>query len=114
VSEQPHDHPHQHDLGPSHDGSVVLDIGGDVGALVLHVPASLAGTEIDIFRSGDDRPLVHTAVRERRLAGGTVYAAVFQALPAGRYRLPDDVPVTVSEIAVEGGRVTEVSVAVDA
>jgi hypothetical protein len=29
-------------------GAVLLDIGGDVGALVLHMPAELAGVEIEI------------------------------------------------------------------
>jgi hypothetical protein len=34
-------------------GAVLLDIGGDVGALVVHMPAELAGVEIEI------RPLGH-------------------------------------------------------
>jgi len=56
------DHGHHHTLDPSGDGTVVLDIGGDVGAIVLHTPHELAGMEIDIFRRGDDRPAMHTAV----------------------------------------------------
>ncbi len=36
------------ELGPSQDGTVVLDIGGDVGALVLLTDASLLGAEIEI------------------------------------------------------------------
>ncbi|MDT4907272.1 MAG: hypothetical protein QOI69_513, partial [Pseudonocardiales bacterium] len=33
-------------------GMVVLDIGGDVGALVVPAPATLAGVEIEICPSG--------------------------------------------------------------
>jgi hypothetical protein len=33
-------------------GMVVLDIGGDIGALVVQVPAELAGVEIEICPSG--------------------------------------------------------------
>lgn len=33
-------------------GAVVLDIGGDVGALIVSVPAQLAGTELEICPAG--------------------------------------------------------------
>ena len=34
--------------GPSGPGTVVLELGADVGALVLYAPADLDGREIDI------------------------------------------------------------------
>ncbi len=37
---------------PAGQGAVVLDIGGDVGALVVHVPDQLAGAEIEICPAG--------------------------------------------------------------
>jgi hypothetical protein len=48
-------------------GAVLLDIGGDVGALVLHMPAELAGVEIEIrplgahiaADPGDDHSTAH-------------------------------------------------------
>ena len=35
------------------DGSVLLDIGGEVGAAAVHVPASLAGAELEIRPVGE-------------------------------------------------------------
>jgi hypothetical protein len=100
-------HQHRHDYGPSWDGTVVLDIGGDVGALVVHTPADLDGLEIELARRNEDVPFVHTAVRERHLLDGTVHAAVFAEVPAGSYTLVGigsrpSIPVTVT-----GGHVTE-------
>jgi hypothetical protein len=39
-------------LGPSGSGSVVLNVGPGVGALVLHTPADLDGHEIEISPHG--------------------------------------------------------------
>lgn len=97
----------EHRLPPSRDGSVVVDIGGDTGALVLYTPTSLAGVEVDIVRRGDDYPCVHTEVRERRLARGTCFAAVFATLPAGDYTVPGVGTLPDLEITVSGGQVAE-------
>lgn len=43
----------QSQLGPSYDGTVLLDIGGDVGALIIHAPESLNRVEIEISPVGD-------------------------------------------------------------
>ena len=83
-----HDHDHATAEGgwaPSRPGSVTLDIGAGTGALVVLVPAELAGHELEVEPEG--AAPVHTAVRERLLPGGTVQAAVFPALPAGAYRV---------------------------
>ena len=51
-------------LGPSHAGSVVLDIGGDTGALILHAPAEMLGREIDVTPAGaPDAHGTHSLVR---------------------------------------------------
>src|SRR5580704_14738876 len=41
--------------GPSNAGSVVLDLGADIGALILDTPAELAGREIEISPASDGR-----------------------------------------------------------
>jgi hypothetical protein len=91
--------------GPSEDGSVVLELGGDLGALVLRVPAELLGTEIDLVP--DDQALLHThsAVRERLVEPEHVYAAVYPSLRAGRYRIEGSEQV----VEVVGGKVTDVA-----
>jgi len=88
-------------------GSVVLELGGDVGVLVLHTPARLHGTEIEIRPDGDDphgyRP--RSLVRERITAAGTSYAAVYPAVPAGRYAVWGDGGVPVGTVVISGGQV---------
>jgi len=84
---------------------VVLDIGGDVGALVLHVPPALDGHEIDLDPEDVTLPHTHSAVRERRLTGGSSYAAVYPSLKAGSYTVEG----SAQRIDIIGGQVTEVT-----
>jgi hypothetical protein len=81
---------------------VAVDIGGDVGALIIYTPEPLAGSEIEIAPIAGGAA-THTAVRERRLSSDVMHAAVFPGLPAGDYLLPGGPPVTVG-----GGSITEV------
>jgi hypothetical protein len=116
VSTLAHDHPHGHDHvgesgqhhGPSHDGSVVLDIGGTIGAVVLHVPAELAAMEIDIEGVGRGTTSTHSLVRPRVLPHGTQYAAVYPGLPEGDYRIPATAGFPAADLTVVGGAVAEV------
>lgn len=70
-----------------HTECVVLDIGGDVGALILYTPPDLHQREIDVSPIGNDRARVHSAVLERSVGGQIVYAAVYPELPEGDYRV---------------------------
>ncbi|MBV9094760.1 MAG: hypothetical protein JO132_12940 [Streptosporangiaceae bacterium] len=88
-------------------GTVVMELGPDVGALVLYTPADLDGAEIEI--SNDDHPggqRTHSRVRPRHLPGATSYAAVYPGLPAGRYTIWRDRGTPAATVAVAGGRVT--------
>ena len=77
-------------------GAVLLDIGGDVGALVVAMPASTVGLEVEI-RPVDAPPghghrhehehLAHVAVVARPIADGHLPSLVFPDLEAGRYEL---------------------------
>ena len=73
--------------GPSGPGSVVIDIGGDVGAAVIVMPETRDGTEIEIAPEGRDWDGTHTMVRLRHLPAGVVHAGVFGALREGHYRV---------------------------
>lgn len=96
-------------LAPSHAGSVVLDLGGDIGALVVHVDAGLAGTEIHIRPAGQPQGShhLHTDVRERHLGPTIVYAAVFASLVAGDYELDRPGGGSTVAVTVSGGAVAE-------
>lgn len=96
-----------HTLQASPNGSVVLDIGADVGALVLYVPATDLGREIEISQVGSSGPRTHAAVRERRMDHGTLHCAVYAGLAAGEYTIWADDTTPGGTATVIGGRVTE-------
>jgi hypothetical protein len=91
-------------LPPSWQGSVVVDIGGDIGALVLRVPPELDGHEIDLRPDNSSQPNTHSLVRERRFPLGSSYAAVYPSLLAGSYTVVG----AAQRFAIEGGRVTDI------
>ena len=108
-------------------GSVMLDIGDAIGALVVAMPSSMLGVEIEIgtadrehpatgdpHRNGHDHPhdhshghRPHVAVVNRPVSGGEVPSLVFPELVEGRYGLyakgEDDVLLTAE---IVGGQVT--------
>jgi hypothetical protein len=98
VPEEPEPH-----YGPTEPGTVLLELGGDVGALILAVPAALDGAEIEISRDG--QPRCHAQVRERRARGGSTYAAVYPGLASGRYTIWRDRDVPAGSVEVCGGQV---------
>jgi len=91
-------------MGASGAGTVVLDLGAGIGALVLYTPAAMDGEEIEISRPG--HPRTHSRVRPRETSVGTRYAAVYPGLPAGQYTIwtRDGGPAMTTAIA--GGSVT--------
>ena len=109
MSHHHHDHDHEPRLAPSGVGTVVLDIGDGVGALVVHAPATMCGIEIEIARRGETNAFTHTEVRERRLPAESVYAGVFPALAAGDYTLLDVDAHRSQDLTIRSGQVTEVS-----
>jgi hypothetical protein len=99
----------RHLTGPSEKGSVLLDIGGDVGAAIITTEASFVGSEIEVRRCGTAWDGTHVAVRARHVSGGVVHAALFSGLRQGRYevRVRGDADGPTATLVVEGGRVME-------
>jgi hypothetical protein len=97
---------HHHSTAPRRE-HVLLDLGGDVGALVLYAGRDLHGREIEIARAGVDGPRSHKQVHERPVGDRTLYAAVFDRLPAGEYTLWLDGAVREPVVAVAAATVTE-------
>ena len=93
--------------GPSGPGTVVLELGPGVGALVLHTPAELDGREIEISPedAGTSRR-THSMVRPRHVTTGTRYAAVYPDLAAGPYTIWADEQNPAGRVVIAGGRVT--------
>ena len=100
----------EHGLGPSGLGTVVMELGGDIGALVLYTPAEMDGDEIEISR--DDEPgaglarRTHSQVRPRHMGTVTRYAAVYPGLAAGSYAIWRDERARAATVSIAGGQVT--------
>ena len=107
----------------SGQGPVLLDIGGDVGAVVVSMPASTEGLEVEIRPAGataappSDTSTAgdhhthgahpHVAVVARPTGAGLSYALVYPAVLEGEHELfplPDG-PVVMT-VTVAGGTVT--------
>jgi hypothetical protein len=115
------DHGRSHDHGPGHSHGasgenyaarphpehVVLDIGGDMGALIVHTDAGMIGVEVEISVSDQDDRRTHKDVLEREINGRPAYTAVFDKVRQGSYTLwVDDVP-RAREVVVTGGAIGE-------
>jgi hypothetical protein len=105
---------HTHENPHAGQGAVLLDIGGDVGALVVTAPRSMVGEEVEILPAGtvgtaaDHGHRPHVAVVDRPLGGGGhAPSLVYPELVRGTYDLvpkgTDDVVLT---IQIRGGEVT--------
>ena len=109
-------------------GPVLLDIGDDVGAIVLRLPAGMHGAEIEIHeateshRHADPHDHVgehahdhghgahhhpHVAVVERPTPDGTQFTAVFPQVQAGTYDLREQHGSVWVRVEVIGGSVTQ-------
>jgi hypothetical protein len=90
-------------------GSVLLDIGDDIGAVVVAMPPSMEGEEVEIRpvpASAHQHHHPHVAVVNRPVAGGEVPSLVFPEVGAGRYGLyPKGTEVRKLTVLVAGGAV---------
>jgi hypothetical protein len=92
--------------GPVGAGTVVLDLGPGVGALILHTPQELFGHEIEISPSGaQGAHRSHAQVRARPVDASTGYAAIYSGLPAGRYTIWGEQGNAAGTVMVPGGKV---------
>jgi hypothetical protein len=93
--------------GPSSSGSVILDLGPGIGALVLHTPPELDGREIEVSPQGSTPAhRTHSQVRPRKTGSQTQYAAVYPQLPAGNYTVWKDDDNPAATVTINDGQVT--------
>lgn len=115
----PHDHGHghhDHGHGSAHaaplegesyahvrGGPPVLDIGGDIGALLVTMDPDTAGAELHL-RSEHAPPIdIHTGIWHRTNGEQQVTTAVFAELSAGTYRVLDPPGNNQRRVVVRGG-----------
>jgi hypothetical protein len=108
-----HSHSHTHETtgenhaARRHPEQVVLDIGGDIGALILHTRAEMLGVEVEISATGQDDRRSHKDVLEREIGGRPAYTAVFDNIREGTYTLWVDDVARERDVVVTGGAVAE-------
>jgi len=94
VAQQPGDH-----------SSPVLDIGGEVGALVVYLAAEPLTGELEACPVDDPTARFHTGVHRRDIGHGFAWTAVFPEVTEGSYHLLDDDGAPLAHATVTGGTV---------
>ena len=112
-----HSHSHVHDHSQEtpgenyaarrHPEAVVLDIGGDLGALILHTDAEMVGVEVEISATGQDDRRTHKDVLEREINGRPASTAVFDKVRQGSYTLWVEDVARSRDVLVTGGAISE-------
>jgi hypothetical protein len=102
------DHDHHHANHRPHTEHVVLEIGSDLGALIVYTDPALLHTEIEISPAGEDERRSHKDVLERVVGARSLYAAVFDRLPQGTYTLWHDDTARTRDAAVGQETIAEV------
>jgi hypothetical protein len=92
----------------AHPETVVLDIGQEIGALIIFTEAELHGREIELSRRNSLAERVHVEVLERRIDGRPVFAAVFPGLRAGDYDIWANAANPSGTVTIAGGQVATV------
>jgi hypothetical protein len=98
---------HENHAARPHPEYVVLDIGGDLGALIVYAEPAMHGREVEISPAQEDSNRSHKDVLERGEAGKVAFAAVFDRLPEGVYTLWIDGVARERGVYVTGGEVAE-------
>ena len=91
-----------------HPEPVVLDIGGEIGALIVYAGQDVIDLQVEISPTGADDERTHQHILERPIGPRTVYAAVFDRLTAGSYTLWTHGESRQRDVCIDGGRVAEV------
>ncbi len=87
---------------------MVLDIGDEVGALLVYLPSDLVGHELHVRTAGRIGPTIHTGIWERTVGGYRVVVAVFPELVGGDYDVLDLDGAHSTTVSIRAGDVTEV------
>lgn len=95
----------EHHHGVARGAAVVLDIGGDVGAVIVYLGAQSVGAELDIQPLGDPARRFHTGVHDRDVEGVVTRVAVFPEVSTGRYELLDEHARPFAVLHAAGGEV---------
>ena len=101
-------HAHQPEAVPPDQPSrsVMIDIGGSVGALVLTADSERSGLEVEIHPVDDPGGKTHVWVLPREAGGAVTHAAIFPSLLEGDYVVLGPTGLPGFTVRVVGGVVT--------
>jgi hypothetical protein len=85
----------------------VLDIGGEIGALIVYLPTSPPTGELEACPSDEPAARFHTGVHHRSIGAESTWVAVFPEVVEGTYDLLDDAGCPRARVAVAGGQVEQ-------
>jgi hypothetical protein len=85
----------------------VLDIGGEIGALVVYLHDVPAGGELEACPVDRPEHRFHTGVHLRDIDGRSTPVAVFPEVHAGAYDILDSRYRSTATVVVTGGEVAE-------
>lgn len=102
-------HRHEHYAARAHPEFVVLDIGEDVGALIIHTDPEMHGVEVEISPTEDDARRSHKEVLQRAINGRPAFTAVFDGLSTGSYTLWVAEEPRARGVLIAGGEITELN-----
>lgn len=91
-----------------HTESPVLDIGGDIGALIIYTDHHSVGREIELSPKGQSSHRFHNQVHERHFNGKSVFTAVYPSVHAGEYDIWGDSGTPADSVTIRGGEVATV------
>jgi hypothetical protein len=98
----------EHDTSKTHHGFVMVDIGEEAGALIVHTGSDLQGIEIEISPAGMDEARQHVAILQRMMNGRSFWAAVFPSLAPGVYSLWRPGRPAPDQVSISAATITEV------
>jgi hypothetical protein len=115
IADHHHQHgDHHHDQLPAESyahvqgGPTVLDIGGDIGAMIVTLSSEAEGTELHL-RSTHEPPIrVHTGVWRRGVGERVSTTAVFAELVEGSYWVLDSNSAGLRQVEIRGGMLTSI------
>jgi hypothetical protein len=88
-----------------HTEPIVLDIGGDIGALIIYTDPDSVGREIELSPKDRRTKRVHNQVHERSFNGMSLFAAVYPDLHAGEYDVWGKEACPTATVTITGGAV---------
>ena len=108
TGEHGHDQRHGESYPHVQGGPTVLDIGGEIGAMIVSLSPAAEGTELHL-RSTHEPPIrIHTGVWRRGFGERVGTTAVFADLLQGSYWVLDSSGADLRQVEIRGGGLTSI------